>query len=551
MMMCGVLATHDFRCRGAEISLKKPARPPTQQMACAASLARRQLSSLLVSSRPHCWSVGSIGSRRNIPRVVLERDSGGTFSSSFSSSKWVSTSSASSSHARPKDPPLDPKRRSTLLRNFLKSALYDSSDGYFSQQDLPVGSITGQIPFRSLLGVDEYNRLLAKKYNQLTKQWLTPVEIFKPHYSEAVAKYVLHRYMTEDYGKGYPLKVYELGGGSGTHAAGFLSYIKKNAPEVFANMVYGSVEISSALAAAQRKCVTTAMQTVGEEHASDKGKKCIKKSNPVTKIPYERVPYKVMVRDAIDRHGWGDTNPDPCFVVALEVLDNLPHDKVVFLKDEWMETRVFDTGNEGNDHYQELLDPVSDPLISRAMNAVGVGDSMDNSSFSHHFSAKTVLDYLASVINAVTGTPNTIYLPTGCLELLETLHKCRPNHRLIAADFDSLPGVQMPGTNAPLVATQSTGGKTKDLDSYLKQPGSADVFFPTDFEHLRILDLCARREGVVIENEDLLMDFRAPSHVVTTKAFMEKWADLDSTKTRSGYNPLAQDFANTKFFLSG
>ncbi len=46
-----------------------------------------------------------------------------------------------------------------------------------------------------------------------------------------------------------------------------------------------------------------------------------------------------------------------------------------------------------------------------------------------------------------------VYLPTGCLQLLDTLHRVRPRHHLIAADFDALPEVIIPGQNAPLVAT--------------------------------------------------------------------------------------------------
>ena len=37
--------------------------------------------------------------------------------------------------------------------------------------------------------------------------------------------------------------------------------------------------------------------------------------------------------------------------------------------------------------------------------------------------------------------------------------------------------------------------------------------------------------------------------VMKTKAFMEQHADLSSTCTNSGYNPLLEDFANTSFYL--
>ena len=40
------------------------------------------------------------------------------------------------------------------------------------------------------------------------------------------------------------------------------------------------------------------------------------------------------------------------------------------------------------------------------------------------------------------------------MQLLEAVAAARPNHRLIAADFDALPDVRLPGAGAPLVASQ-------------------------------------------------------------------------------------------------
>ena len=83
-------------------------------------------------------------------------------------------------------------------------------------------------------------------------------------------------------------------------------------------------------------------------------------------------------------------------------------------------------------------------------------------------------------------------MPTGAARLLDALHDARPNHRLVAADFDALPGVRMEGANAPIVASQASGGKTVDRDTYLEDPGRADVFFPTDFRALARMDADAR-----------------------------------------------------------
>ena len=41
------------------------------------------------------------------------------------------------------------------------------------------------------------------------------------------------------------------------------------------------------------------------------------------------------------------------------------------------------------------------------------------------------------------GGGEVVFIPTGCMALLETLHDSRPNHSIIAADFDHLPDVKV------------------------------------------------------------------------------------------------------------
>ena len=78
------------------------------------------------------------------------------------------------------------------------------------------------------------------------------------------------------------------------------------------------------------------------------------------------------------------------------------------------------------------------------------------------------------------------------------------------------------------------------------------MFFPTNFDHLARLDAFARaRTGGTKRLENGSSRRPRPSaEVVTTREFMRRHADLGATATGSGYNPLTQDFANTKFFLS-
>lgn len=61
----------------------------------------------------------------------------------------------------------------------------------------------------------------------------------------------------------------------------------------------------------------------------------------------------------------------------------------------------------------------------------------------------------------VPGGGEVLWLPTACLALLDVLHAVRPNHSLIAADFDVLPGVLVPGRSAPLVAEKVRGSNLR------------------------------------------------------------------------------------------
>ncbi|BAH91437.1 Os01g0911900 [Oryza sativa Japonica Group] len=79
----------------------------------------------------------------------------------------------------------------------------------------------------------------------------------------------------------------------------------------------------------------------------------------------------------------------------------------------------------------------------------------------------------------------------GRFKILDTLHQALPSMSLIASDFSYLPDVSIPGDRAPLVSSK--------LDS---------------------------------------------------AAFMEEFGLPLKTRTKDGYNPLLDDFRNTKFYLS-
>lgn len=437
------------------------------------SLFPRYLSSLFASSRVISWQ----------PNLPLQ--SAAFFSTHFAS-----------------DTPI-------LVRDFIHAALYDLKHGYFPQRSGSVGVLEKSIKFHQIEGQKDYMKLLDKIYKQSDGSWFTPVELFKPWYAHGIAEAILRTANLS-----VPLKIYEIGGGSGTCARGIMDYMKLNAPtKVYDNMTYTSVEISPSLAKKQ-------METVGEvrSHLSK---------------------FRVECRDATQQIGWGEVDQQPCWVIMLEVLDNLPHD-LVYSENQvspWMEVWV-----EKDQERPKLLEaykPVQDSLITSCLDIL---DMENLSSGSRPTMARKIWA-------KILPKPRRCWLPTGCLKLLKVLHEALPKMSLIASDFSYLPDVKIPGERAPLVSSKRDGSSF-DHDSYLDAKGDADIFFPTDFWLLERID--HHCSGWVKLEHDTTQKKGKKRRTLTldTSSFMKEFGLPSKTRTKDGYNPLLDDFKNTKIYLS-
>jgi hypothetical protein len=106
--------------------------------------------------------------------------------------------------------------------------------------------------------------------------------------------------------------------------------------------------------------------------------------------------------------------------------------------------------------------------------------------------------------------------------------------------------------------------------------GDADIFFPTDFRLLEQIDHnCSgfskeqknrgafkpvkKRRTIIVSSHPLCMPFvrigltdvsAILQFQLDTAAFMEEFGLPLKTRTKDGYNPLLDDFKNTKFYLS-
>ncbi|EWM20594.1 Putative S-adenosyl-L-methionine-dependent methyltransferase MidA [Nannochloropsis gaditana] len=259
-------------------------------------------------------------------------------------------------------------------------------------------------------------------------------------------------------------------------------------------------------------------------------------------------------------------------VLALEVLDNLPHDKVLWTEEggEWRLRECVVRGNENTENYREHHRALADerialllqlqPALARRIDPREQG--VDRTLGRWQRSLTRLLPAsLARTLGGDRARPCAAFVPTGMVDFVEGLCTAFPRrHHFLFADFDSLPppALEAPGgeeeeapdlraLNPPLVTSRDPAtGQHRDHPSYLSHKGSADIFFPVDFallqEVYRFFASRADRKG----------GGQASVRVLKSARFLERYGEEggQGTCTRSGYNPMLEDFLNTCFFVA-
>mmetsp|Transcript_10649 Transcript_10649/g.65641 ORF Transcript_10649/g.65641 Transcript_10649/m.65641 type:complete len:425 (+) Transcript_10649:2709-3983(+) len=410
-----------------------------------------------------------------------------------------------------------------LLRQYLAKALA-AETGYFQSTCYPrAGALSQAMPWRDFAGRKDAEIAMAMAHRQCRQSrsaWLTPGELFAPHYGAAFAQCAtsMHRKRTMaqgiDPGKA-TLRVVEVGAGRGGLARGATAYLQQ-------------------IGASQRwEYVCT--------DVSEASLKCLEELQGV----------QTLQMDATDPEQWKKLASDAhTFVIATEVLDNLPHDRVERnLQGQWMETNVsMHPEADPTTRPSMELRPLQDPLVQRCFGHLPV--------HAHENSAKrSWMNWLSRLQQTTTMQKNesaVLFLPTTCLQMLEGIHQALPSHTLIAQDFNVLPDIKISGKNAPLVVKtrihqlqegQDVGDlPDEDLDTFLlntEETGQCDVLFPTDFDWLSIL----------FQNTAKSQNKPCFTHHASAREFLEAFGDVYATSTRSGYNPMLEEFPNTRVFI--
>jgi hypothetical protein len=480
-----------------------------------------------------------------------------------------------------------------LTRDFIRKSLYEGYGSYFQKGDV-VAPFTS-LNFQSLRGKSDYELAVRVHYDTGGRGWLTPSEIFQPYYGYAIANKVVNRFKTfecEATLHPRPLIIYEVGGGSGIVAADILDWLRRVKPSIYSTCEYTILEISNGLHERQKKILSSR----GHSQRA-----------------------KSILVDATDlRNANSSVRRDNrfCIVIGLEVLDNLPHDKIVYCdsneKENIFETRIIDlteTYNIGRKVLSETYVPLSDDLIKTVYNIwqiehekkvqqkrldsqisiqTKIASSVRERGFiqSLMFGLHTALLTTGETVIKLTGVyppgsrasfeaklaslrpslPDNFksahFLPTGCFSLLKSLEDVFPRHELILSDFDTLPPASLslskenlekdthvicyaPAISGEPLVSSKNASFSQDHVTYLSAPiGSADIFFQTDFKLLssfiqQIRSLNKVRSSTTTSNEDGIS-------ILSSSDFIKSNIDITLTETRSGWNPLLEDFSNVK-----
>lgn len=399
-----------------------------------------------------------------------------------------------------------PRQVKMLTREFIEDSLYNPHYGYFSKH-ATIFHPGEPFNFSEIEDGPEFHRLLGQRYTEFEDRldetdpddarqlWHTPTELFRPYYGEAIARYLVANYKLTLYPY-HDLIIYEMGAGNGTLMLNILDFIRDTDFEVYQRTKFKIIEISSSLASLQMKNLEESINAGG--HMGH---------------------VEIINKSIFD---WDTYVHSPCFFLALEVFDNFSHDSIRYDYRTGLPQQggvLIDADGEFHEYYNLELDPIAARFLR-------VRQAAARRPFPTPLGSKL----MRSIRNKLPLQPQYTqpeYIPTRLMQFFDILNDYFPAHRLLASDFNTLPDA-IPGLNAPVVQTRYKR-RTVTVSTPFVHQGYFDIFFPTDF-------------NVV---EDIYRAITGKLTLVSSHAdFMERWAYLEDTETRSGENPLLTWYRN-------
>jgi hypothetical protein len=397
---------------------------------------------------------------------------------------------------------------------FVYQSLYNSQVGYFrNPKNIQLGRLDQPIDFASLLGFDGYTKVLSERYPE--HRFLTPCEIFRPYYGMTIAKMLVEKARAMKMDR---LNVIEVGSGLGGNSDSFLAYLKNSEPSFYSTISYTLVEISETL-------IQSSKRILAEGHRG-----LIKNGG-----------LKFVNRDA---NNFDLKSEEPHFILMFEVLDNLPHDKIIAGPDLTDPNDVWILSSEDRETRQEQLQPLKDETTALLLNMwkdlYFKNGKVEYDLQIQEFSKLSLTNLLLKFNRKFRTKQYGIYLPTTLYKMVSKLRAQLPKAEFVMSDFSTLPSLSPTDgvleINRPIISRKlARSEESQDYQSVLDSEfGSVDIFFPSDFDLVkRVLEKFSDVEY----------------QVMTPKAFFGTFAEQKWAETKSGFNPMKEDFANTRFIF--
>jgi SAM-dependent methyltransferase len=420
-----------------------------------------------------------------------------------------------------------------LTRDFVQYSMYHYKWGYYPKlhrkyRELMTTGFFDPIPFGSLAGQYDYEEYVAKT-SEASPTFATPASLFQPFYGWALAEYMITTMRAKHHPR-EPLIIYEVGAGSGNLAISVLDFLAEQYPEVYANCEYHLIDLSKYMIPVQRKKLVAHMNHVHIHH--------------------------------ISIHNWRELEPRRCFVLGLELLSNMPHDRVTWADDgsayeQWLELEEKDNLTTANERYHQVMDPLilrylrtSNWMHESSYNEMRMFCLTDGQTtvtppkFGAHMEP-SMYDNVWQVVTkslAIHDPFRIAWLPIGQMVMFEVLAEFFPRHHALFADWNCVTSAIM-GINGPLLQSKVRVAKDVFLrssaDHLLHNAGMVDMCFPTDFDKMveTYKSICGEHKEV--------MNMTHPDFWKTHGG--EKTAIFS---TRDGFNPLLEDFGAFSVFAS-
>jgi Putative S-adenosyl-L-methionine-dependent methyltransferase len=510
----------------------------------------------------------------------------------------------------------------------VRRLLHQRLAAYYAQSaDAVVGSVNlasntagpaitaSPLALSRLWGQWHWKRLYARLYENNRGQWLTPVELFQPYYSNTIANFIVSslsvdadvvapvssldsetKYndnnnnsqqhttttrMTTTTTRTIPeFDIVELGGGRGTNALHILNHLQQQHSQVYEKLqTYYLIDASPTLHQLQRETLLLLTSSLQSSMSSSSHASRLRfEQKNLVDVAEGRVSLLPPSSSLTSSSSSSPLQYRPTIVVACEVLDNLPHDKIrviasdrsshrtIIQQAELIPSTSSSSDDCGSTELQEVFCPLRDALIRRAVES--------NSS---SFSCRTT---------ALSNTPAgeiVRWIPTVACGVLEQLQRERPNFGLVWADFDWLPPPDL-DTNAPTASRRQrrsipaqdgseplvTSMYDIDYPCYLSAPTPrpspsnanngdddddddddddlCDILFPTDFDFLsKFIQNQHQQPPQQSSQHDALYNNRAAIQVQKQADFLKEYGPEQVEQTKSwltGYSPMVDDFGN-------